>query len=463
MTSISPQQARARFKIVPSALQDIIFSLQTSEIIRRIAEQNHLPQEKIGGIAEAVGFVLLGFLHPEEAAREIQERAGIDMQVAKAIADAIDSRLFRPIRGELDRLYAPAPHEGEAPTMIHEVKKPDSGERVVRLDSLRLEGKEGVPSGAPTPTPPAPTVSSGPSALMETPLKPQTMAPPPAPPLIIHQESTAEPMKKVPSMGFGASNQFDAIKTEIKIPPRPARLEIGGTWPPKAPAEKPAASPPAGGPPKPITEAPRAIHYGQFRTPIEERKIAPPPVAPPAPTVSSGPASQQFQKPAPPSNLPVIPETSPKTLIIEEGPKQKSIPPQGIMPQAKPQPPTFLSRQSAELRPITPPAPTVSSGPIPAPLAQKEKAFRTLPKPPSPPPPPRTAETQAPKGVMPPAGTVPQTARPVPPPPMPAEKNSAAPPPPPPAPTTPSGQASGPPPQREPVIDLDTLKERAGG
>ncbi len=487
---ITEQVLGARHDSLTPALQDALDSPRNIEIVAQVCKNHHLvDEEKIVIIQQLVALVLLGFIHEYDISKEINDSLELNNpKLTNSIGEELRAKIFSHVKSELDKNYQPVTQEKVPPLVISEVKKPDTGERVVRLDSLRVEsgGSPSLaikPPSALTPTPPAPTASSGPSAPMG------------APPLIIHQESTAEPMKKVPPMGFGASNQLDTIKTEIKIPPRPARLEIGGTWPPKAPAEKPIVPMP----PRPISEPPRAIHYGQFRTPIEEKNIIPPAIVPPT-FSEKPPAPQQPQKPAPPpaptvpsgpvggptassgpSNLPVIPATSPKTLIIEEEPKQKSIPPQGIMPQTKPQSPAFLPRPNIEK--------VTTASPV-----QKSTPARALPKPPSPPaptassgpPPPRAAETQTPKSTPAPIGTISPNIRSVAPPPAPPEKNPIAPsavfpqknqtvpppafpprpiPPTPasPAPMAPSGQVGGPPPQREPVIDLDTLKERAGG
>ncbi|MFA6354611.1 MAG: hypothetical protein WCX12_02940 [Candidatus Paceibacterota bacterium] len=107
--NITTTQARQRFKILPELLKEAVFSVQTSEIINQATEQNRVPPEKIGGVAEAVGLVLLGFIHPEEIQKEIQDRAGIDAPTAKAITDLVQSKIFSFVKNEIVEVYNPTP------------------------------------------------------------------------------------------------------------------------------------------------------------------------------------------------------------------------------------------------------------------------------------------------------------------------------------------------------------------
>lgn len=107
--TITTVQARQRFKILPELLKEAVFSVQTSEIINQAVEQNHIPNEKIAGIAEAVGLVLLGFIHPEETQKEIQDRTGIDAATAKIITDSLQSKIFSFVKNEIVGVYNPIP------------------------------------------------------------------------------------------------------------------------------------------------------------------------------------------------------------------------------------------------------------------------------------------------------------------------------------------------------------------
>ncbi|MEK9180475.1 MAG: hypothetical protein AAB897_03625 [Patescibacteria group bacterium] len=128
MTNITTQQARARFTTIPQILQNEVFSVQNAEVIEQISKQNNLPDEKIGEVAEVVGFALLGFIHPEDVAKEVEERAEIPPALATAISEAINKKIFASLRNQLDEIYAPAPHDHELeekpPVFVEEIRPP---------------------------------------------------------------------------------------------------------------------------------------------------------------------------------------------------------------------------------------------------------------------------------------------------------------------------------------------------
>src|SRR3990167_4969060 len=100
--NITVRQAQTIFRTLPPKLQDVIFSVQTSEIIAGTVQNAHLPLLKIPLVAESVGLVLLGFVHPEDLAKEIQEHAGIPQPAAVELGKAFATKLFAPIRTDLD-------------------------------------------------------------------------------------------------------------------------------------------------------------------------------------------------------------------------------------------------------------------------------------------------------------------------------------------------------------------------
>ena len=121
---ITKNQARKRFLTIPPVLQQAIFSVQNAEIIARVAEENHLNDSRSAKLSEGVGWVLLGFMHPEDLAKELQEEASIPAQTATAIAGSIASKIFNPFKTTLDQTYAPLPIEndrGLAPKIIQDI------------------------------------------------------------------------------------------------------------------------------------------------------------------------------------------------------------------------------------------------------------------------------------------------------------------------------------------------------
>jgi hypothetical protein len=364
MTTITVQQARKRYQTLKPILQDAIFSVQTAEIIRKVCEQNNLPEEKIPFVAGKVGLVLLGFIHPEELADEIREGAeGIAPQLAKTISDSLANRLFNPLREELEEAYAPAPHEEEiaaAPKIIEEIKMPAK-----TLEAMVTKAPQPTPGVTKQPEAPPKKEIIGeferlaaekkqpgePLQPIETPYGKQAQGESPAvsrveppaairvepPPTILHEEpKSAAPPPSVSSFRVNIPPPPKMPATEKAPPPRPAvtefgikttppppppkipRSEIFGGRPPEAPKPAPETKPIGGSREKP----PRVVHYIGLKTPLEPQ---PEKNVPPQPTQQAK-LSQ--------------PELPPGENIKKEDAASKSTPPK---PAAKPPAPPALN------------------------------------------------------------------------------------------------------------------------
>ena len=127
MTTISIEQARKRYQRLPTSLQDAIFSVQTAEIISQVCDRNNLPKDKMPAVAQAAGLVLLGFIHAEDLTNEIKERIGVTPQVAIAVTNDLASRMFNPLKSDLDKSYAPVPHEDD-----HDLGDKGSGPKIIQ-------------------------------------------------------------------------------------------------------------------------------------------------------------------------------------------------------------------------------------------------------------------------------------------------------------------------------------------
>jgi hypothetical protein len=359
--NISIPQARARLKTLPENLQSVLFSAQTAEIIYRIGEQNHLPEEKISEIAKAAGSAILGFIHIEELAKEIQDLAQLPLETAKSIAASLENRILNSIRSDLEKIYAPAPAEPEKP---EEAKKPappaappaqfggppapskpagPAPKPFIDLSSLTSKIKPAAPSVPPTipkaPKPPAPITGAGgdksapqapkvppaplptTSAIPKAPPAPPPATPPAPAPVFLKRKLELEPLKPDMGVRIEQTTQFGAGRTPVPQPPKPARLEIGRLTPTKTTE-----------PPKPVrTEMapPRVVHYSEWRTP----NIS----TPPQETVGGA-------TPAPPK--PPLPQVEKTTSELKElkpsvspPPPPERIPPTSLQSSAPPPPP----------------------------------------------------------------------------------------------------------------------------
>jgi hypothetical protein len=113
MITITKEQAQNRFVLLPEPLQDAVFSIQNAEIISAIGQQYFIPEERMGDMASVVGWVLLGFLHPEDIKDELAEKLSIPKKTAEDISGSLNAKIFKALNPDLDKSYAPVPHEEE--------------------------------------------------------------------------------------------------------------------------------------------------------------------------------------------------------------------------------------------------------------------------------------------------------------------------------------------------------------
>ncbi len=130
MINLTKQQLDARWNILPIFLREILYSPEQGKIIWNIGEENHLSNEKIGKIAGLACYVIMGFLHSEDLAKEIKEATGIHSDVADLIIKEIDRKIFASIKSEIDKAYLLS-LESEAPEEEIETQAPEIEESVV--------------------------------------------------------------------------------------------------------------------------------------------------------------------------------------------------------------------------------------------------------------------------------------------------------------------------------------------
>ncbi len=256
MLQVSIPQARQRFKLLPPNLQDAVFDYATAETIDGIAKENHLADYKTSAFAEAVGLVLLGFLRISELPKEIHDRTAIDLRLAATLASAVENRLLAGIRGDLEKVYAPAGEEPAGPVPV--VPMPASS-------VSEIKPAIPIPTGAPAPKPffdlpagpagaPAPAGPAGKPVPSGGPLPAPMPMPAPAAPSFMQARTEVQPI--APRKDFRLELAPAPAQSKAPGPPRPAQMELGMM---KAPAPQPIAAP------TPET-APRVVHYTQWKT-----------------------------------------------------------------------------------------------------------------------------------------------------------------------------------------------------
>jgi hypothetical protein len=357
MVTLQKNQLFDRWDTLPQSLRDAIFSEANSDFIWKLCGDENIPDEKIYDAAQVMGYVLLGFLHPEDASREIKEFLGIDAKTASIIGDGLNQRIFAPLRADIDKVYSPLSNAEATPTALSPKMLQDIGIPLktapAPAGSIMTPTPKTVSlsdigwSKAPAPTgniPPKPTQQMNtqvphpaPIAGFNLTLTPVSTPTPAGPaPMILHEDTTFKPAEK--NVGFtlskpGASAEMNINQNKTQAPIRPAVLEFGTT--------------PL--PPKPQSSGPQTTHYTDFKPSLATMSAA---NAGPRNVSQITPAAMSVPIPKPPTAPKPIAPTTFATPIAQI----PRIP-------TPPQPPTPLAQ--------TPVTPALTPAPATAPQPNK--------------------------------------------------------------------------------------------
>ncbi len=340
-------------------MREAITSDTNSQLVWKTGEAEHLPKEKLSVVSRLTGYVLMGFIHPEDLAREINENLGIDKRIAASIAEPINKKVFQPLRDELEKIYAPATEgDGQAmtpqPVLMDSISSfgaaPDKSGQVSSLDVARDKSpqvekiiKPGLVSSAPkffqTGQIPKPTAASpipapksatqpipaAPAAAMSSPSTSSGQAAP----FMLHTESKSQPLSPSKS-GFKiglSEEQFGKMEQKWAAPPRPAQIETSFVPQPKpASPNRPASFAEQGR----IESVVRVVHYNEMKTPIaptpKDKSVLPPQTIKTVPLPPAPPVPGRVEAPAPGKIVIPVPKP-PMSDKSKQAPPQKSFEP----------------------------------------------------------------------------------------------------------------------------------------
>ncbi len=298
-----------QFKNLPQKLKDALFSEETTDAIFAIGKENNLTVYQMGELADETGLIILGLTRPEEYAKNVAQKIGTDAPTTNKIIQAINQKIFDPIREELKTLHrveaAPStPRTGAetAPSM----KK----EEMVAKSPILIPVRPTVESIKPVPA--VPVKESTPPANLPTVMKaPEIVATPMVKPPEPMPQTPSTPKITMPSVpNYKGSDPYrEALDEEVKSPfaktpvpivaPSPDApikniiKEVGTPASGQGP-ERRSAPPPliATPPPKPITWEDIAAHPETRTTPTgsgEDAKIALEKILNPSQTVTPVP------------------------------------------------------------------------------------------------------------------------------------------------------------------------------
>ena len=131
MPKPTPEEVLKRFRELPDDLQEAIFSAETADVIQALGKKYKLTIDKIGELADEVGYLMLGFINPKDFLSAIQKRLAVDFDVARAITEDLNVQIFGKIRESLkharmqeENYVVPLPPPPPPPTPVTPQEKP---------------------------------------------------------------------------------------------------------------------------------------------------------------------------------------------------------------------------------------------------------------------------------------------------------------------------------------------------
>lgn len=368
MTTITRQQALWRWDRLPSKLREALTSEVSSDFVSSVCGDQHLPEDKIKLVSKLAAYVVSGFLHPEDLAREIKNQGGVPEQVAAAVADGLNKRIFAPIRSDIDKAFNPKPDDGPLP---EDEEEKEIGPKIfdeIRPLQPQSTANASIPAPRPTQKTQTPTASQPGWSFEEIrPLQPQDTTKPPQPKTgtvnsasgFIEKAPAFQPGWSRPSpIPNGAGSQTKTPQPTTSAAPKPQIPSLlrksDGQAPPPAPraappsipigelkapswaAQQPPAPSPFGKSDGSIVPSPIKKDEGLKEVPLTFSKIsfqAPSPLGknggrgetPPTTETKPQPMpAPQAQRPASMQALPPLNPSEPLPTIIHEEPKNVS-------------------------------------------------------------------------------------------------------------------------------------------
>ncbi|MCR4330504.1 MAG: hypothetical protein NUV49_01325 [Patescibacteria group bacterium] len=99
------EQLLEQFKKLPKDLQDAITSNDIDVAMQEISKKSHLHIDQAGELADEVGLVLLGVVHPDDFLEDVVFRLKIDKKAAGEIVADVNEHVFKKVRESLMKVH----------------------------------------------------------------------------------------------------------------------------------------------------------------------------------------------------------------------------------------------------------------------------------------------------------------------------------------------------------------------
>jgi hypothetical protein len=218
---ITREQRRAATKNLDPELKDALLSDATDTSIQEITQTHSIKSESVPLLVEEIANVMTGLRNPNEFIPALQRKLGITAQTAQLLANDINTRIFKPVRIPLLKMFGISDNGKQvaqaAQTPSISTKPAYQPTSTPIAPAIQKPVQPAAQRATPTPTPAAPA----------TPIRIPTIVPPPG--IGTRASDQPQPVNK-PAQPAQASQfvQYQPLKQnpfEIKpIPTTPSTI-----------------------------------------------------------------------------------------------------------------------------------------------------------------------------------------------------------------------------------------------
>jgi len=112
-TQMSGEELYEMFRKLPPDVRDAYNSIEYEKVLEDIAKKHALHLDQADALGNETFQLMLGMTHPTEFIGKIASRANIPQAAAKEIAEEVNERVFKPIRGSLMKIHKMMEESGE--------------------------------------------------------------------------------------------------------------------------------------------------------------------------------------------------------------------------------------------------------------------------------------------------------------------------------------------------------------
>ena len=224
LNTFTQEKVDAQYKKLPEPLREALYSAEIAQKIFEIGKKNGLNVDKIGLLAEEVGYVILGLTRGNEFVNLLKEVLQINEEKAHTVVEEVNLQIFSPIREDLKTAHEFESRETSPPKIDLSAQKP--------LTSSSTSAIRPAPLVKPTTT----------SALKDEVtkiLKTPEIKAPPSPPAGTMPSWMTKPTQEAGSKKQEARNETTPLAPPASSQPIDLRSQYKPTMPPSSPKVPP--------------------------------------------------------------------------------------------------------------------------------------------------------------------------------------------------------------------------------